>query len=89
METICTFNGMKEISIITSISEANLPEYDNMRRIYLRSKQEVKRALAKGNRVYQERVKGDFGECSRIYIEVPFDKLIDCAEQKTIAIKDS
>ena len=77
METICTFNGMKEISVITSISEANLSEYADMRRIYLRSKQEVKRALAKGNRVYQERVKGDFGECIRIYIEVPFDKVID------------
>lgn len=80
MEKVMCFEGMREISVITNTSEVHLPEYDNMRRIYLRSKQEIKRALAKGKRVYQECVKGDFGECRRIYIEVPFDKLIDCAE---------
>lgn len=77
MERINIFEGTKEISIISSVSEVNLPEYDDMRRIYLRSKQEVSLALAKGNLVYQERVEGDFGNHSRVYIKVPFDKLID------------
>lgn len=79
METICKFEGMKEISVVTSTSEVRLPEYDNMRKIYLRTKQEVNLALAKGKTVLQQRVKGEFGERVMIYIEVPFDELINLA----------
>lgn len=77
MEKIHEFKGVREIVSVTSASEVHLPECTDMRKIYLRSKQEVKRALDKGNVVYQETVEGDFGEYSRVYIEVPFDKLID------------
>lgn len=79
METICKFEGMKEISVVTSASEVRLPEYDNMRKIYLRTKQEVNLALAKGKTVLQQRVKGEFGERVVVYIEVPFDELINLA----------
>lgn len=79
METICKFEGMKEISVVTSASEVRLPEYDNMRKIYLRTKQEVNLALAKGKTVLSQRVKGEFGERVMIYIEVPFDELINLA----------
>lgn len=79
METICKFEGMKEISVVTSASEVRLPEYNNMRKIYLRTKQEVNLALAKGKKVLQQRVKGEFGERVVVYIEVPFDELINLA----------
>lgn len=79
METICKFEGMKEISVVTSASEVRLPEYNNMRKIYLRTKQEVDLALAKGKKVLQQHVKGEFGERVMIYIEVPFDELINLA----------
>lgn len=80
MERLCTFEGLKEISTITNASEVNLPEYADMRRIYLRSKQEVNRALTKGIKVYQQHIDGEFGTRTMVYIEVPFDKLLDCAE---------
>lgn len=79
MEKVCEFKGVKEIVRVTSDTEVCLPECTDMRKIYLRSKQEVKSALDKGNVVYQERVEGDFGERIRTYIEVPFDKLLDLA----------
>lgn len=77
MEKIVRFEGTREIFSVKSASEVCLPECTDMRKIFLRSKQEVKRALDKGNVVYQETVEGDFGKHSRVYIEVPFDKLID------------
>lgn len=81
MEKVYEFKGVKEVVMVTSASEVCLPDYADIRRIYLRSKQEVNRALAKGNRVYQERVEGDFGERIMTYIEVPFDKLLDVVNQ--------
>lgn len=79
METVSLFEGMKEVSVITNASEVNLPMYSNMRRIYLHSKLEVNLALAKGNKVYQQRIKNDCWEHVVVYIEVPFDKLLDLA----------
>lgn len=79
METICKFEGMKEILVVKSASEVPLPEYSNMRKIYLRTKQEVELALAKGKQVLQQRVKGEFGERVVVYIEVPFDELVNLA----------
>ena len=74
-----TFKGTKEVVRVMNSSEVRLPEYADMRRIYLRSKLEVSLALAKGNKVYQQRVKTDCGEHIGVYIEVPFDKLIELA----------
>ena len=77
----CTFKGTKEVVRVMNSSEVRLPEYADMRRIYLRSKQEVDRALARGNKVYQQSVEGDFGKHVVVYIEVPFDKVIDLINQ--------
>ena len=81
MEKVFSFKGSKEVVRVTSSSEIRLPEYSDMRRIYLRSKQEVDRALARGNKVYQQSVEGDFGKHNMVYIEVPFDKVIDLINQ--------
>lgn len=80
MEKLCTYDGVREIYRVEKASEVNLREYNNMRRIYLRSKQEVRTALARGIKVYQQHITRDFGETVMVYIEVPFDKLLDCAE---------
>lgn len=81
MEQVYKFKGSKEVVRVTSSSEIRLPEYSDMRRIYLRSKQEVDRALARGNKVYQQQIEGDFGTHNIVYIEVPFDKVIDLINQ--------
>ena len=79
MKTIFKFEGMKEISVVTKASEVCLPECYRTRKIYLRTKQEVDLALAKGKTVLQQRVKGEFGERVLIYIEVPFEELVNLA----------
>ena len=79
MEKVMYFEGVKEISVITNTSEVNLPEHTDMRRIYLRSKLEVSRALAKGKKVFQQRMENARGEYTVVYIEVPFNKLLDLA----------
>ena len=79
MEKVMCFEGIKEISVITNSSEVHLPEYNDMRRIYLRSKLEVSCALARGKKVFQQRITNDRGEYTVVYIEVPFNKLLDLA----------
>lgn len=80
MEKIYSFNGGKETSIITSVSETTLPEYHDMRRILLRSKQEVELALSKGIKVFQQQVTSNHGGHVIVYIEVPFNKLLEVAD---------
>lgn len=78
-----TFEGKKLVTEINKdsieIPRANLPESVNVKRIYLRSKEELDMAFSKGKQVLMEKVQVLDSEYTRFYVNVAINKLIEAA----------
>lgn len=78
-----TFEGKKSVTEVSKgsieVTEVRLPESTNVRKIYLKSKEEVDLAFSKGKRVFTEQVQTYDREYTRIYVNVPLNKLIEIA----------